>query len=330
MKPIIYTLAATAALIATLACTSPEPESAPALVVVTPNPGNQTDVATVEPTIKPTIPRIQFEQTPQPHQHAQSQARNQPLVPTNTPTAPQTAQVDDQSPAHIGSDDPIARLIPEAPEFDDSVHLSEIYDQVDLSQFALSPDQSINWFQDPNCDYSKSTVSTDIFRLEPYVTENIAGKTAKCTPVGVDLANEPLLGGEPLASQTHTLPLPYRQEHLVLNTSPAEVIAQHPYRFAFKNTHIYAKHRPDPERIKFAANQSASFGGAIRPSNLPSLVAIYDEAGVIQPSSLVGAELWLNNSWYTPIRNMEQGRRYIPKRTGAWHSNSLVLQRQLA
>ena len=84
-------------------------------------------------------------------------------------------------------------------------------------------------------------------------------------------------------------------EHYVLNTSPMNVIVNHPYRFAFKNTHLLAKHTNDEQQIRFAANsRRESVPGYARER-----LDILKNTQVKPPQGLTNIEHWLQIPWDT-------------------------------
>ena len=81
-------------------------------------------------------------------------------------------------------------------------------------------------------------------------------------------------------------------EHYVLNTSPMNVIVNHPYRFAFKNTHLLAKHTNDEQQIRFAANsRRESVPGYARER-----LDILKNTQVKPPQGLTTIEHWLQHT----------------------------------
>ena len=82
-----------------------------------------------------------------------------------------------------------------------------------------------------------------------------------------------------------------------MNSSPIDVITQHPYLFAFKNANYIARHAPDAQNLRFSANPRAYLGHHVRggPGTGYSLAAI----GARPAKGLIGAELWLNQPWFT-------------------------------
>lgn len=299
MKPL--TLLLTFALILAIACGG-EPE----VIVVTPTPAPTTAVQTADeaPTPKPTVPRINFTPTALP-QAAPETVQSDAPKPTHTPppeAPPQTVAT--SQPAHHGDDHPEAQLIPHDPEHDDSVTLDRIYDQIYdqiVQDYALDPQGPIDWFQEPNCDYGPGPLSTSRFAERSRVDTGVTQiNTAICDPYQVDLNVETLKDGSYDARNRFHHP-----EHFVLNTSPAETIVNHPYRFAFKNAHIYAMHQPDAQMLKFSANHrqppSAQFGDAW----FQGLAAAYEAANVNAPTSLIGPEDWLAQPWYANIETNE-------------------------
>lgn len=194
-------------------------------------------------------------------------------------------------------------MIPQNPEFDDSTLLSTIYEQIDLNKFALDPNAEIDWFEHPQCDYNVERLTSEsIFAFNnKIVKEHWAGNVAVCSPITVNLHQDPIKG-----AQISTGDEDFRVDQTVNNATPTDVIMAHPYRFAFKNTHILAKHRPDPQLIRFAANRRANIDSAIKtpvrhaPDDPTVLLETYAAAGAQQPQGLIGAEGWLQSSWYVP------------------------------
>ena len=219
-------------------------------------------------------------------------------------------------PAHVGSTDAIANLLPDNPEYDQSTPLRLVYEQLDMEQFAINPAQPLNNFLDPNCDYGISIprTTTEQYKLGTYSMPLWVPNSnlAVCDPVPVDLSNTELNGGVHesayftklhstdfyLTDQTKTA---YRYDHYVMNTSPIDVITNHPYLFAFKNASLTARHAPNAQNLRFSANPRASLEGIFSQSTLQDPekpFAMYDAIGLKYPKGLVGAELWLNEPWF--------------------------------
>ena len=291
---IITVLATAVTLFAIMGC-STEPE----IVVVTPTP--QPDAAKLNPprpTPKPTLPRLDFQPPTVPPAYRDGEGPNTQPTPTS-PTIDNPTQFSSQ-PAHVGSADPVAQLVPQNPEFDQSTPLRSIYEQLDMGQFAINPANPINIFTDPNCDYgirlsdaTKKQYKISIFGDNAVLHANLA----VCDPAPVDLHNENLNNGAHSTTNYNFSPPPYLYDHYVVNSSPIDVITQHPYLFAFKNANIIARHFPDAQNLRFSANPRAYLSRHVRggPGTGYSLPAIGAKYG----KGLIGAELWLNQPWFT-------------------------------
>lgn len=302
---LVSILLATTLLALSIACSPPEPEP----MADSETQPTATSQIPAESTTSPNIPQKQPTSTPTPTRPPAS-TRSPSDTPSTTETSPAPTTVvqvpvQDLQPSHIGSDDPTARLIPSDPEFDDSILLSAIYEQIDLNQFALDPNAAIDWFEHPQCDYNveQLTAQSSFAFNNDIVQDHWDGNVAVCSPITVNLHQDPIKG-----AQISTGDDDFRADQTVNNASPTDVILAHPYRFAFKNTHILANHRPDPQLIRFAANYRANLDPAIKvpirhaPDDPTVLLEHYDAAGAQQPQGLIGAELWLQHSWYVPAQ----------------------------
>ena len=277
MKRLTAGLAAIIAL-TVFACSTPEPERS----------SRQTDRP--EPTVRvaspdttsatPTLERITFQPTATPAPPIKTDS----LLPTATrppDTGPGETSWTDNSQVES---DPHHTLIPDNPEFNESNLLRDIYPRIDMSQYALDPRQGIDWIQVHNCHY--------IERLRTALLQHIA--QSPCVPESANVRVTPLdfpsihpYAGH--AKQTTSL----AAEHYVLNTSPMNVIVNHPYRFAFKNTHLLAKHTNDEQQIRFAANsRRESVPGYARER-----LDILKNTQFKPPQGLTTIEHWLQQPW---------------------------------
>ena len=295
---IITVLATAMILLAIMGC-STEPE----IVVVTPTP--QPDAAKLTPprlTPKPTLPRLDFQTPTVPPANRDGEGPHTQPTPTS-PTIDTPTQFSSQ-PAHVGSADPVAQLVPQNPEFDQSTPLRSIYEQLDMGQFAINPANPINIFTDPNCDYGirLSNATKKQYKIRISGEEAVLhANLAVCDPAPVDLYNDNLNNSNryrfyPPPIYRFNLP-PYLYDHYVVNSSPIDVITQHPYLFAFKNANYIARHAPDAQNLRFSANPRAYLsrhvkGGPGTGYSLPAIGAKYGKG-------LIGAELWLNQPWFT-------------------------------
>ena len=174
MKRLTAGLAAIIAL-TVFACSTPEPESS----------SRQTDRP--EPTVRvaspdttsatPTLERITFQPTDTPAPPIKTDS----LSPTATrppDTGPGETSWTDNSQVES---DPHHTLIPDNPEFNESNLLRDIYPRIDMSQYALDPQQGINWIQVHNCHY--------IERLRAALLQHIA--QSPCVPESANVRVTP-------------------------------------------------------------------------------------------------------------------------------------------
>ena len=76
-----------------------------------------------------------------------------------------------------------------------------------------------------------------------------------------------------------------------------DVLTNHPYRFAFRNTHLWAMHTNDEHHTKFAANSFGGYSHGFTDTFKTDQEAYY-QAGLTPEQQLVAIEAWLNRSWY--------------------------------
>ena len=188
--------------------------------------------------------------------------------------------------------------------------MQQIYEQIDLNQYALDPTAPIDWFQEPNCDYHNvPNMSRHSAILNTRHTGGWATNQADCQPYAVDLNTDVLFEGSFDPDQRfHEYP------HHVLNTSPVETIIAHPYRFAFKNAHLYAKHQPETQLIQFSANRRGNRDSIIHSRLLDGLFATYEAVGLNHAAALIGPEAWISQPWYAIAGGKEftGGTGHIP------------------
>ena len=83
-------------------------------------------------------------------------------------------------------------------------------------------------------------------------------------------------------------------EHYILNTTPMNILVNHPYRFSFKNTHLLAKHTNNEQDIRFAANGRRD----TLPLGTPTArLDLLKNTNFKPPQGLTTIELWLNQPW---------------------------------
>ena len=290
---IIASLAVSITALTLLACSTK-----PNIVVVTPTPPPGAGVLSQsQPTVRPTLPRLEFQNPTSAPVYSGGEAPYTQPTPT-TVKVQRPAQFSKQ-PAHIGSKDPIAQLVPKTPEFDQETSLKSIYEQIDMQQFAINPALPINTILDPNCDYGIrfSNSIKKQYELRNTGVPTVESNLAVCHPTPVDLYTDNLNNGYHQNGDHYNLnpqiPPPYRYDHYVVNASPIDVITQHPYLFAFKNANLIAKYEPDTQNLRFSANPRDYLKISLKGINkLPAIGAKY-------PKGLTGAELWLNQPWFT-------------------------------
>ena len=302
MKRLITLPVTIAMFVSVLACSQQQPEpNAVQPEADTSRARSERATTTPEPTAKPTLPRLDFQSPTLPPAYREGEDPYTQPTPTS-PTMDTPTQFSSQ-PAHVGSADPVAQLVPQNPEFDQSTPLRSIYEQLDMGQFAINPADPINIFTDPNCDYgirlSNATIKQYNIRIFGYDAV-LHANLAVCDPAPVDLYNDNLNNGVHIVSPPpyyeHHSP-PYLYDHYVVNSSPIDVITQHPYLFAFKNANFIARHFPDAQNLRFSANPRAYLSDHVKGG--PGTGYSHPAIGARPAKGLIGAELWLNQPWFT-------------------------------
>ena len=289
-RRIYGTIAAICILLTAAACSQDEPNSSSRdrdRDTERPTRAASTRVIDQAPPSQPTatLQRTNFQATPTSPPPQVYGDRNEP---TRTPSPTTTPITSDWKNNDSTAQDPHAHLIPGNPEFNDEVHLKEVYQHVDFAQFALDPNQGIDWIINHNCQYIEyPSVYDNQGKLT--LADTINGI---CEPETADIRHYPLyyriLPG--YLHEKHQRP--YAFHHLVFNTSPIETIANHPYRFAFRNTHLWAKHTNDEQNIRFAANHVGTKPITTKQDGR----TIVNHPG----QQLIAIEAWLNQAWYRP------------------------------
>ena len=298
MKRLITLPVTIAMFVSVLACSQQQPEpNAVQPEADTSRARSERATTTPEPTAKPTLPRLDFQTPTVPPAYRDGEGPNTQPTPTS-PTIDNPTQFSSQ-PAHVGSADPVAQLVPKNPEFDQSTPLRSIYEQLDMGQFAINPANPINIFTDPNCDYGIRLSNATKKQYKIRIFGDVAvlhANLAVCDPAPVDVYNDNLNNG--VHDTTNDFyPPPYVYDHYVVNSSPIDVITQHPYLFAFKNANYIARHAPDAQNLRFSANPRAYLDDHVRGG--PGTGYSQHAVGARPAKGLIGAELWLNQPWFT-------------------------------
>ena len=168
-----------------------------------------------------------------------------------------------------------------------------------MRQFAINPANPINIFTDPNCDYGIRLSNATKKQYKIRIFGDVAvlhANLAVCDPAPVDVYNDNLNNG--VHDTTNDFyPPPYVYDHYVVNSSPIDVITQHPYLFAFKNANYIARHAPDAQNLRFSANPRPYLSDHVRGG--PGTGYSQHAVGARPAKGLIGAELWLNQPWFT-------------------------------
>ena len=242
-----------------------------------------TTAPTTVPTVVPTAVQQPADQQPT-DQHPTDRVIAPTAFPTSTPSAeaPGLPTVDLSTSEHY-------HLLPPSPEYDEQTLLDRIYDQVDLEVFALDPAHGIPNVHAPGCTLTAPESTPGNSGIGRYWNRY------RCEPYRIDPRIESMDIHPPYAEEF--LPPSF----MAINTSPIEVTNSHPYRFAFKNTHILATHTDNQEQITMAANYLPAVRGFRNEENI---IAAYRAEHIVPARGLVGIEDWIHTTWNSPYHDM--------------------------